>query len=346
MSQEGQLDLLLSDRFSKVSARDLGAARPAIEKLHGPFLADRVTPHSAAAVDIRAARCGHVAIGTFSFGRTVDITPNGLADAIIVTTAIKGRAGIEVGGISFGMDAGETVIVHDEDHPVFLYQPDTEVLKLRFHRSRLEDFYARTSGSGVASRSRLRFDTAMSDPDAAARWIALLRFMVATMNASVRRVPSMLELASIEEMLMLTLLNSQPHNHASVPARLADDGAAIPFARALRYVEQQLANDIALADIAKAAYCSPRTLARVFKQAGEVSPMQYVHKLRLERVRADLLSPLARGQNVAEIAFAWGYRHLGEFNRQYRAAFGETPSQTRDGALAQLSEVISPGAAR
>jgi AraC-like DNA-binding protein len=333
MIQEERLDLLLSDRFSKVATADLRAALPAIEKLHGPFQVHQVTSHAQGAVDIRAARCGQVAIGTFSFGRTVDIVPNGLADAIIVTTATRGRAAIEIGGTSFGMNAGETVITHEEDHPIFLYEPDTEVLKLRFHRSRLEDFHERTNGSRAGQRDRIRFDTAMLDADSTTRWVALLRFLVATMNASVRRTPSMLELASMEEMLMLTLLSSQPHNYAPPRNRLKHDDPVTPFGRAVAYIERHLPNEIVLDDIAGAACCSPRTLARAFKQAGEVPPMQYVHKQRLERIRAELLSWASQGSNVADIAFAWGYRHLGEFNRQYRAAFGETPSQTRDGVF-------------
>jgi transcriptional regulator GlxA family with amidase domain len=136
------------------------------------------------------------------------------------------------------------------------------------------------------------------------------------------------ELDALDNMLMLTLLESQPHNHARSLARLACDGVPDAFARAVGYIERHLAGEIGLEDIASAAFCSPRTLARAFKQAGEVSPIRYVHRLRLARIRAQLLSPAAGG-NVAEIAFAWGYRHLGEFNRQYRAAFCETPSQTR-----------------
>jgi AraC-like DNA-binding protein len=326
-----KLELLLSNRFSKVATPDLGVARRAIEKLHGPFQAHQAAPRSYGDVDIRAARCGQVAVGSFSFGRTIGIVPNALADAIVVTTATRGTAAIEIGGQTFSMDTGTTVISHEEDAPVFRYEPDTKVLKVRFHRSRLEDFYARTYGR-VAPRERLRFDTVLDDPGTSARWVALLRFVVATMNASLRKSPSTLELGAIENMLMLTLLESQPHNHAHSPALLAADGACGTFGRAVSYIEQHLAGDISLDDIADAAYCSPRTLARAFKQAGEVSPMRYVHRLRLERIRVELLST-ATGRNVAAIAFAWGYRHLGEFNRQYRAAFGETPSQTRDGDL-------------
>lgn len=337
MMQECRPDLLLSDMFSKVATPDLRVAQLAIEKLHGPFHARHATPDSQGQVNIRAALCGQMAIGTFSFGRSVDIVPKGLANAVIVTTAIRGRAAIDIGGAIYEMDAGETVIAHEEDEPVFRYESDTEVLKLRFHRARLEGTQARTGGGNTPWRGPLRFDTRMADPDTSERWLALLRFLVATMNASVRRIPTRPELASIEEMAMQTLLNSQPHNHASSPRQEANVDAASTFARAIAHIDEHLADEVTLADIAAAACCSPRTLARAFKLAGEASPMQYVYKLRLEKVRTELLSPAFRGTNVAEIAFAWGYRHLGEFNRQYRAAFGETPTQTRSGTLRRLA---------
>jgi AraC-like DNA-binding protein len=333
MSREAGLDLLLSDRFTKVATLDLRTARIAMEKLHGPFQARPATRQVEGTVDIRAARCGQVAVGSFAFGRTVDIVPNALAGAIVVTTATRGRAAIDIGGRTFAMDVGETVIAHEEDDPVFRYQPDTEVLKLRFQRSKLEDFFARSSGARMAPRHRLRFETALSDPDSAARWTALLRFLVMTMNASVRRAQSTLEVAALEDMLMLTLLESQPHNYASAPTQLPADGVPDTFRRAAGYIEQNLAGQITLAAISAAAGCSPRTLARAFKDAGEVPPMQYVHTLRLARIRGELSTLAARDKTVAAIAFEWGYRHLGEFNRQYRAAFGETPSQTRDAAF-------------
>jgi transcriptional regulator GlxA family with amidase domain len=174
----------------------------------------------------------------------------------------------------------------------------------------------------------------MSDPQTAARWISLLRFLVLTLNGPGGHAPAMLELAAIEELLMLTLLNHQPHNYGSQSGRTAEGGASASFGRAVNFIRQNLTGDIALADIADAAYCSPRTLARLFKQAGKAAPMQYVHKLRLQAVRAELLKWSAQRKTVAEIAFQWGYRHLGEFNRQYRAAFGETPTETRQGLQA------------
>jgi AraC-like DNA-binding protein len=322
--------LHLSDRFSKVATPDLGIARRAIEKLHGPFHAHKAPLRTQGQVDIRATRCGQVAVGSFSFGRTIGIVPRALADAVVVTTATRGQAAIEIGGRTVAMATGATVVVHEEDAPVFLYRPDTEVLKLRFRRSRLEQFHALTRGV-AAPAVPLRFDSVLDDGAIGARWVALLRFLVTTMNASSTRPASMPELNGLENMLMLTLLEGQPHNHAHQPVQDGRD-RRVAFSRAVRFIEQHLARDLRLDDIADAACCSVRSLARAFSEAGKAPPMRFVHQLRLERIRAELQAQPGRG-NIADLAFAWGYRHLGEFNRQYRAAFGETPTQTRDQIL-------------
>jgi AraC-like DNA-binding protein len=58
----------------------------------------------------------------------------------------------------------------------------------------------------------------------------------------------------------------------------------------------------------------------------------------MEKIRAELGSPAAQGKTIADIAFGWGYSHLGEFNRKYRQTFGETPSATRQLQLAEIRQ--------
>lgn len=319
--------LRLSDRYTRVAARDLDEARPAITHLQGSFSA-----HPAPArqperpVQVRSAMCGQVAVSTFSFGRTVDIVPHGLAGAVLVTTAVRGRAGLAARGATHGIGAGASFISHEEDAPTFLYQPDTEVLKLRFERSRLEACGARLhDGAGVGP---LCFAPLMVQVQAATRWSALLRYVVATLNAPAARAPSAIELAGMEEMLMLTLLSVQPSNYAGDQSEPARSVSPRQFRRAVDYIDAHLDGDIRLLDIAAAAACSVRSLTRAFHQASDTTPMQYVHAQRLQRVRGELARADAAA-TIAGIAYQWGFRHLGEFNRKYRETYGETPTATR-----------------
>jgi AraC-like DNA-binding protein len=50
--------------------------------------------------------------------------------------------------------------------------------------------------------------------------------------------------------------------------------------------------------------------------------------MRLERVRDELRSLDPTEATVTEIAYRWGFWHLGRFAARYRARFGEMPSET------------------
>lgn len=319
--------LRLADRYTRVATRDLAEASPAIEKLQGAFVARPGDTRNRCEqpVYVRAAACGHVAVSTFQFGRSVEIIPQGLAGAVLVTTAISGRAGLASNRGIFGAECGATFVSQEEDSPVFLYDSDTEVLKLRFERSRFEKFGAKLHDH--APNGGLRFDYRMASSEANNRWTSLLRFMVATLNAT----PSAMELASMEELLMMTLLSVQPSNYHVDHAGPVGKVSPRQFRQAIEYIQQHLEEDIRLSDIAEAASCSIRSLTRAFHLASDTTPMQYLHRLRLQRVRAELAQARLREKTIADIAYHWGFRHLGEFNRKYRETFGETPSETRAG---------------
>lgn len=235
--------------------------------------------------------CAHVAISTFQFGRTLEIFPHGLADAVLVTTAIAGRAGLHAGPGNgrhmHGIGPGRTFVSQEEDRPSFLYEPDTEVLKLRFDRRRLDSF-SRQAGD-YAATGPLRFDYLMPADAASLRWTALLRFVVAILNGT----PTPQEMASMEELLMLTLLSIQPGSHHGERGPRTPRISPRQFRQAVEFMHQHLDSDIRLSNIAEAACCSIRSLTRAFQQCSDTTPMQYLQGLRLQQVHAELARPAA-----------------------------------------------------
>jgi transcriptional regulator GlxA family with amidase domain len=59
-----------------------------------------------------------------------------------------------------------------------------------------------------------------------------------------------------------------------------------------------------------------------------LSPMAYLIRLRLHRVRAALLAAEPGSTQVSVEALKWGFWHFGEFSRAYKRCFGELPSDT------------------
>ncbi|MBW1637359.1 MAG: AraC family transcriptional regulator [Deltaproteobacteria bacterium] len=73
--------------------------------------------------------------------------------------------------------------------------------------------------------------------------------------------------------------------------------------------------------------CSARTLHLGFKERSGMTPGQYGRILALNGVRRQLIH-LQPGENISEIAMAWGFYHLGRFSEQYKQLFTELPSVT------------------
>ncbi|WP_408896851.1 AraC family transcriptional regulator [Nocardioides sp. R1-1] len=96
--------------------------------------------------------------------------------------------------------------------------------------------------------------------------------------------------------------------------------------RAARLIEEHCAEPLGTLDIADAVGVSIRALQAGFKLHLDTTPMAYVRQARLERVRQSLSDGTAR--SVTEAAARWGITHLGRLSGDYRAAFGETPSET------------------
>jgi AraC-like DNA-binding protein len=95
-------------------------------------------------------------------------------------------------------------------------------------------------------------------------------------------------------------------------------------ARALSNADDRLY----VTDLCRAAAVSERTLEYAFKEVLGLTPMTYLVRLRLHRVRQALLAATSESTTVSAEALNWGFWHFGEFARSYKACFGEAPSDT------------------
>jgi AraC-like DNA-binding protein len=129
------------------------------------------------------------------------------------------------------------------------------------------------------------------------------------------------------EHLLLTLLLAQPNDAPERFARAASAIAPRDVARAVDFIEANLAARIALADIATAAGVPGRTLHAHFQRFKGVSPLGYLREARFRAARRALTSP-APGATTTGIATSCGFDHLGRFAVEYRRRFGECPSET------------------
>ena len=97
---------------------------------------------------------------------------------------------------------------------------------------------------------------------------------------------------------------------------------------------------IYVADLCKAAGVSERTLEYAFQEILAMTPVAFLRRLRLHRVRRALRVGTPKTTTVSAEALKWGFWHFGDFSRAYKNCFGETPSHTLRRELRQ-SQLVS-----
>jgi AraC-like DNA-binding protein len=83
-----------------------------------------------------------------------------------------------------------------------------------------------------------------------------------------------------------------------------------------------------VSDLCRVAAVSERSLEYAFKEVMGMTPVTYLIRVRLHRVRQALLAATQGSTTVSAEALNWGFWHFGEFSRAYRDCFGELPSDT------------------
>jgi len=73
---------------------------------------------------------------------------------------------------------------------------------------------------------------------------------------------------------------------------------------------------------------SLRYLQKLFTLSGKTFS-NYVRTRRLERCRAELISPLYADLSITEICYRWGFNASAHFSRAFRAHYNASPSEYR-----------------
>lgn len=94
----------------------------------------------------------------------------------------------------------------------------------------------------------------------------------------------------------------------------------------IEFMNSNLERRISLAELAKVANLSPSHLSHLFKTEIDLSPGEYLRRLRMEKARELLSASLL---SVKQIMVIVGYANTSNFVRHFRRYFAYTPSEYR-----------------
>ncbi|GAA3569485.1 AraC family transcriptional regulator [Kribbella ginsengisoli] len=102
------------------------------------------------------------------------------------------------------------------------------------------------------------------------------------------------------------------------------DSSLTHISRAIRWIRDNYAEPMRIADLASLAGMSPAAFHRHFRAITALSPLQFQKRIRLQEARSLLAS---HPSDIAGIGHLVGYDSPSQFNREYRRLFGTPPGQ-------------------
>ena len=97
--------------------------------------------------------------------------------------------------------------------------------------------------------------------------------------------------------------------------------------RAKTFIGEHQGEDLTLGEVARSVNMSAFYFCKMFRHATGLTFTDYLARIRVEKVKQQLLDPRRR---ISEAAFAAGFQSLSQFNRVFRRVAGEPPTAYRE----------------
>ncbi|MFG2648663.1 AraC family transcriptional regulator [Streptomyces sp. NPDC048436] len=285
-------------------------------------------------------RLGALTVGEMSCGADVRMRLGELG-AYHVNILLGGHMSFRQGGAAGRVATAERAGVFQPvgDTVVERWSGDCRVLAVKVDREALDQRLEQLLGRSVRTPLELgpELDTTRGPGRGWARLVAavieeLRDEQPGAAQDSASLYTSPLIAAPLQETILNGLLLAAEHPFRAELNRPADKLRPAPVKRAMDAVRERPEHPFTPTGLAAEARVGVRWLQEAFRRYVGMSPMAYVRDVRLTRVRDELRVADPWALSVSEVAHRWGFSHLGRFAEQYRARFGELPSQTLRGA--------------
>jgi AraC family transcriptional regulator len=155
---------------------------------------------------------------------------------------------------------------------------------------------------------------------------SMARMAFDELQRSTEAMASNLYADSLANMLAVHLLRDYSSHRMPPEKRYVNGLTNKTLARVIDLIESDLAEDLSLKVLSKAAGLSEYHFLRMFKQSTGYTPHQYIINQRIERAK-ELLKKT--DMSITEIAYLLGFSTPAHFTHHFRRKTGVTPSEVR-----------------
>jgi len=206
------------------------------------------------------------------------------------------------------------------ERPLELYnESKTQFLVAAFYRKELNTYAQNTLQKDIPDQSELSSRLLCQDSSNQLLKNLARAWMGATCNNNL----SQLSLNTLEDDLLYTFIDHIHHEIAEIPSNSKLNLRILSNAE--DYICANLKQKITRETLAIATGCSARTLSRYFLLKHGVGPMAFIRQRRAIQAYFELLNSQSYDTTVSEVAYNYGFGHLGKFSAYFRNTFGASP---------------------
>jgi AraC-like DNA-binding protein len=294
---------------------------------YGPLQVSPIGDASMFAFSGDVVRIGPVTVGEISYGSDVHLRIGDLESAYHVLVPLTGSLQSRHRGAYVVADPTRAVVYRPIGDIDLFWAGDCRLLSVKIERAALERELDAALDRQVVTPLPVgaSFDLA-GGPGRS--WAALVRLL----HSELRRpggLGAQPRLAGRwRDLVVSGLALTVEHPYGEEPAGLQGPRRPRPVKRTLDAMHAEPWRPYTAGELAKIAGVGVRVLQESFRTHVGMSPMAYLRRLRLDGVHAELMRADPWQASVSEIAFRWGFTHLGRFAGAYRTRFGVSPSAT------------------
>ncbi|MCW5251339.1 AraC family transcriptional regulator [Streptomyces sp. SHP 1-2] len=321
----GAMEYLAS--ASVIRTQSLEEAREAVTRIYLPH--DLIGPRDAMDMRLNALTDRYMTLGYLTYQAEAELTMPATEDCYHVNLTIVGetKASRSDGGREATAAGRRGVVLSPVQTNRVSWTPEAEQLILKIPRTSLEAHLSDLIGRPVTGI--VDFDFGLDLTTGSGR--ALLRavqFLAAELDKPAGLAEMPLAREQLEAYVLTSLLHAGRHRFSDALAGSEDLRRLGRLTSVVSYIEAHAEGEITPEILARVGCVSVRTLHAAFQEQLGESPMAYVRRIRLSRVRAELLRSDPQKTRVADVAMRWGFFHQSRFAQQYRDQFNELPSVT------------------
>ena len=309
--------------------RDVDEARECVAKIFCPHGLSMTRP--GATLDARHHSVklnSNVSVNYVQYGPEVDIEPGYLTNFYLLQIPLRGGAEVRCGRQKISASSRLASLPSPTERLSMRWADDSPHLIVRLSQAALHRKLEQLVQAPL--QLPLVFDLGVPlDTPQIAPLFDFIGYLSATLdNGNILDGTAMGQQA--EGYLLSSVLMLATHNHTHLLDAVSRR-SLLPrtVRRAQEFLRSHALEPLSLADICQQLGVSARALQLAFRQDTGQSPMAYLRDVRLDLVRHALLHDRQHAKTaVSQVAAQHGFFHLGHFAAQYRARFGELPTQT------------------